>query len=203
MPTTVANIITYVDALKPNPYTDSQKLAWINKVEEAVKLNVMKTFKATSIQRLADTATYDLPAGVSFHDIDKAFIDGVPVRKIDYRSYLVTENEELGVYEYSSTKIGISPVPTSSDESSDPRLRIVYLEQFTPYSATSSNVQLQKEQHKSIYEWYLFAMIDLFNEDFDKYNNSMQQYNAAFSELENWYQSRQPIDTNLKAKNIW
>lgn len=203
MATTIANVITYVDALKPNPYSDAQKLAWINKVEESVKLKIVKTFKQSNIQRLADTATYDLPNGVVFHDIDKAFIDGVLVPKIDYRSYLTIENEEIGIYEYSSTKIGISPVPTADDESDDPRLIIVYLEQYTPASSTSSNVQLQKETHRSIYEFYLFAMIDFFNEDYDKYNNMMQQFNASFQELENWYESRRPKDGGLKVKNIW
>lgn len=39
--TTIAEVIARVDALKPNVFTDSQKIEWLNKVESTIQTDIL------------------------------------------------------------------------------------------------------------------------------------------------------------------
>lgn len=41
--------------------------------------------------------------------------------------------------------------------------------------------------HDSIYDHWLFAMIDYANGEYDKYQNSMEQYNAHYDSFKHWF----------------
>ncbi len=45
---------------------------------------------------------------------------------------------------------------------------------------------LANPPHDDIYYKYLIAMIDFFNGEYDKYANTVEMFNAAFSEFSRW-----------------
>lgn len=53
--------------------------------------------------------------------------------------------------------------------------------------------------HDKLYISYLCAMIDFANGEYGKYQNSMQMFNAEFSEFMRWFAaSYRPADTNME-----
>ena len=41
--------------------------------------------------------------------------------------------------------------------------------------------------YDSIYRWYLFAMLDFANAEYDKYQNELVMFNSAYSAFKKWY----------------
>lgn len=198
---TVKDIIDYVDLLKPNAYTDAQKLVWFNRLEQDVKRTVMKNFIKSDIARVKDTAIYDLPAGVVFEDIDTVFFDKIPVEKLDQRSYIDTVSNVRGYYKTTAGKLGIQPSPNVSDDSGTYGIRLVYLENLTPFTATSGTL-LIPDQFKDVYEFYLISKIEFFNKEYEAYTNTSSMFNAAWNDFANWYKGKQPVNVNLKVINL-
>lgn len=204
---TLRTIIDEVNALKTNSYTDAQKLIWINEVEQDVKEQIVRTFLFSEVQRIAGTTEYDLPNGVVFEDIEEVFFNGKAVDKLDQRSYLEdSDSGDIGFYKTSAGKLGINPAPAVSDDSSNPGVRISYLDTFTAYTSANSygtSVLLTKPKHLRVYRFYLLAQIDLHNEEYENYNNKMLQFNSAWKEFADWYSSRQPVNKSAVVRNIW
>lgn len=46
---------------------------------------------------------------------------------------------------------------------------------------------LVKPPHDEIYRYYLYAMIDFANGEYDKFENSMTMYNAKLETFNNWF----------------
>ena len=56
--------------------------------------------------------------------------------------------------------------------------------------------------HDKLYLSYLYAMIDFANGEYGKYQNSMQMFNAEFSEFMRWFANMyRPADTNLEKED--
>ena len=55
------------------------------------------------------------------------------------------------------------------------------------YSKHENTTMMAKPPHDKIYTVYLCAMIDFHNGEYDKYQNTMQMFNAYFSEYMRWY----------------
>ncbi len=56
--------------------------------------------------------------------------------------------------------------------------------------------------HDKLYPSYLCATIDFANGEYGKYENSMQMFNAEFSEFMRWFaETYRPADTNLERKD--
>ena len=77
-------------------------------------------------------------------------------------------------------------------------------EAFIPYTQGDENKELSlPTPYDDIYVYYLMAMIDFANSDYDKYANDMSMFNSKFEEYSKYY-----IRTNTKKetthfKNIW
>lgn len=71
--------------------------------------------------------------------------------------------------------------------------------EFTGYTeATNMDTELVvKEPYTDLYKYYLFSMIDMHNEEYDRYQNSSQMFNAAYQDFANyWYRThrgKQPM----------
>ena len=74
--TTLAEVISRVDALKPNAFTNEQKTEWINKVESAVQTEIMDVLPENLV-------VYDYET-----DHDKELLVTLPHRDI-YDRYLM------------------------------------------------------------------------------------------------------------------
>ena len=205
---TIREQIDYVNALKTNTFTDTQKLGWINEVEQSVKEEVMRTFLSTSIQRIANTSEYSLPTGVVFEDIETVYFNGKEADKLDQRSFLDgTTSGDTGYFKpTTSNKIAVNPTPTVSDDSATPLVKVIYLEKFTPYTSSNSygtTLLITKPQHLKVYTFYLMAQMALHNKEYEDYNNQIIQFNSAWKDFANWYMSRQPVSKSAVVRNIW
>ena len=61
--------------------------------------------------------------------------------------------------------------------------------EWEPYTEnTNTSIQLLvPEPYADIYEYYLAAMIDRWNGEYNRYNNEIDQFNEAFSMYGNYY----------------
>ena len=69
------------------------------------------------------------------------------------------------------------------------------------YETDHDAVLLVRPPHDKLYLYYLTAMIDFANGEYDKYQNSMQMFNAAFGSFMRWYAQRyRPADSDDPAE---
>ena len=55
-----------------------------------------------------------------------------------------------------------------------------------------------REPHDNLYLYYIMSQIDLHNLEYDKYNNSVQQFNTAYKDFDLfWHRNRRPVQTVL------
>ena len=124
---TVKKVIEYVDGIKPNAFTNAQKVRWLNEVEGMVQTEVLLL---------------------------------APAEVVAY-----AWNEE------------------SEDETSPADDRDTELLVYAP--------------HDKLYGSYLTAMIDFANGEYDKYQNSMELFNAQWGEFMRWFAlTYRPADTH-------
>lgn len=71
---------------------------------------------------------------------------------------------------------------------------------FNGYDKYSMNTELLIDgPYADIYENYIYAMIDFANQETERYNNSMNMFNARFKEFENyWNRKYLPNSRHLK-----
>lgn len=118
----IGEALQFVDSVKPNAYTEEQKLRWLNDCEGMVQTQVL-LFAPVEI------ACYSLPG--------------------DRDTELLVEK---------------------------------------PYD--------------KLYLSYLYAMIDFANGEYNKYQNSMQMFNAEFSEFMRWFAGiYRPADTDVERED--
>lgn len=80
------HVIDTVDRLKPNAYTGEDKLSWISDVETKIRTEIIKTFGSAYIDIVPGVSTYQLPTGVTYHDIEYVFLDGKKIDKLIFAS---------------------------------------------------------------------------------------------------------------------
>lgn len=67
-------------------------------------------------------------------------------------------------------------------------------DQYTPIEVgDTERVLLAPEPHTAVYRWWLYAMIDMTAEDYEKYQNDMQLFNAAWEAYHGWYLRTHPV----------
>ena len=58
---------------------------------------------------------------------------------------------------------------------------------FMPYEAGEEAVLIVPEPYCGMYVKFLFCQIDLYNSEIDRYNNSAELFNAAFSDYQSYF----------------
>ena len=170
----IKDIIIALNEVKPNPYSSTVKLDWVNHVEGAAWNEV---FKYTSIATLVKVnGIYNLPAGVSFNNIVDIYVDGDPIGKVATPS-------TTGYLRNSNTSIIIYPVTTDTVE-------LVYLQPFVAHTSIEDAV-LIPEPYSKVYWQYISAMVDVFNKETKNYDNSVGLYNASFKEFMDWWRDKE------------
>lgn len=111
----IKKLFRYVDSVKPNAFSDEDKLVWLNEIEDRVQLDVMLRWPGEVVQ-------YSLP-----------------------------EDEE--------TELLLEP------------------------------------PHTAVYRYWLQAMIDFENGEYDKYQNTSEMYNEAWNTFVAWFaETYRPAD---------
>lgn len=178
----ISDIIARFDALKPNKYSATVKLGWINHVDGAVWNELYKYTGFSNIMRLKDVAAYALPAGVDFNLVTNVFVDGEEIFLITFKDF-----ETTGYYRGADGKLNIYPIPTVADSVAG--LREVHKLPFVPHVSIDEDIYIPAPFDK-VYDDYLTAMVDKYNQEMDKYQNSMNFYNASFDEYADFYRGR-------------
>lgn len=200
---TPSALITYIATKKPHGYGNQDVLDWINEVELDAGLYVDPAYIRYEIQRIAAQDEYDLPAGVTVSDVNDVYSDGIRLPHLDARAADV-----YGWWKGSTTaKIVIYPEPTTTDASDDKGLAVVY--RSRPSAKLLANITTDTlslpDQHKFVYVYYIFAQIDMCNQDMDSYSNSMVLYNSAMQAYREAVKREQP-ETPLQKSgfiNAW
>lgn len=212
----IADIITFIDTLKPNKYEDSIKVVWLNEVEGRVQSEIL----------WSDTI-------ITYSDTDMATVPLVPAphNKL-YRSYLLAKTEftngeydkykeSMLVFEtqfaeykkwytknYIATDGSIADILSYADtlkpNNYDSSLKISWIstlegriqieimliavDAIVTYSETElSTIPLVPAPYNELYKLYLLAMMDLYGEDYKKYQQSIALFNDLLREYTGWY----------------
>ncbi|MEE1013397.1 MAG: hypothetical protein U0L92_03685 [Clostridia bacterium] len=81
-------VIEMADMFCPNPYTLEEKLRWCDEVTASIRRDIKKVY--TTIETtVSSPEDIQLPDNLSFEDVEVAYLNGQPMDKLDFRSFLV------------------------------------------------------------------------------------------------------------------
>jgi len=189
----ISDIIDTVDELRPNNrYSDTQKIKWVSLLDQKIRAEVVKNYGIETISRVQDQSAYTIPEGVTFDNIVKVFFDGHEVPKIDPTSF-----EKSGYWLNADGEFAIYPTPAASDSTAG--IRIIHLIIPAAYTEDTETV-FAPDPYAEMYQWYIFAQMDLFDRNYDDYNNSITMFNSKFDEYAKFYRRTAPIN-NVTSRN--
>lgn len=110
MSTTVSAFITDLDSKKPNSFTDTNKVSWVNDVELDIYENIYKEYRFQFYNRVKNKYKYTMPSGALWDDIFTVTVDGTPYKKRG----IADSNKQKSFY-YDGSALNIYPVPTVND----------------------------------------------------------------------------------------
>ena len=175
----ISAIITRIDELKPNAYTATTKLGWINHVDGAVWNEIYKYTGFSDVMRQTGIAAHALPVGVDFSLVTNVYVDGEEIFPITFKDF-----ETTGYYRGTDGKLNIYPVPTANDVTAG--LRIVYRLPFVPHVAATEEAYMPVPFDKA-YDDYTAAMVDKYDQQPESYTNNVNYYNNGMKEYAAWY----------------
>lgn len=185
----ISELITYIDAVKPNSFTTDTKVLWLNEVEGLFMADVM-LLDTEDIQtyHYVYSSTYTT-AGISFPTEETMLLPersdfhiGGTVVVADLVTHAAnnsaTEREILDISDDGLTL-------TFADDTFTVGLALDSAGTLT-FDGSLTEL-LVPPPHDNIYRTYLGAMIDYANGEYDRYNNSMILFNKQFGSLTAWY----------------
>ena len=168
---TVAKVIAEVDRLFPNPYTDAEKMNWIN---DAIIENYLWTMEAKTetIATVADQSDYDIPSDCRFDSIKIVKVDGEyhypqivdGYQNIQSRRYYQTDEE----------KLGINPAPQESGLD----IFLKYIQKPALVSSTSDTIPFVEGTDHVVIYWVMIKAAFGMQDD-ASVNNYTIKYNDA------------------------
>lgn len=182
----IQKIIDYIDGIKPNPYTEEDKVMWLNEVEGVIQTDVLLRGPADIVTYFyrslwegegivfADDATLILPDPAVVHKGGRVTLSGLTVALGNELIEAVVEAVEEGgrVLKFAPgtfSKVGVT-------ETAEAMLEF-----------DGSNTELLAEApFQKLYYTYLMAMIDLMNGDYSKYQNAMTLFNSHLTCYSRW-----------------
>lgn len=187
---TLKELITRVDAIKPNAFDEVAKTAWINEVEGLVQTEVM-LLSAQDVTPYVYKSTYK-KAGIVFVDDKTIRLPSKP--DMVAGGYVKLEDFETYADNNTATPIQLKKVVGTD---------LVFADgTFTSYNLGEEKNDAEIEfdgsefellvppPHDKIYWVYLSALIDFANGEYNKYENTMQMFNAYFGEYLRWYATK-------------
>lgn len=114
----IQSVIDYVNRVKPNSYSTTDKVEWIGDLDTSVSTEVMKKYYFAELTTTPGETIYPLPDGVEYEDIEAVYFDGKEVDKLDFRSY-ISASDKINV-------VDDKPIA----------IKIVYLVDFDRYRNT-------------------------------------------------------------------
>lgn len=164
---TINELLTEVDDLKPNLYDDRQKIKWINQVEGRIIKEILETHEPDK-----ELEEQNLLQGERTEDTESS---GDVEETEDAEG---AENTENGPSKEETGWKLVKPME---------KRRPVY--EFKGYNEeTNMDTELiAKEPYTDLYKFYLISMINLYNEEYDRYQNAAMLFNNAYQDYANYY----------------
>lgn len=197
----VSEILSNVDELCPNAFSNKMKIGWINDLEKYLFQEVIKDIHE-HVQNLVESqAAYDMD-GYTFAAIKDLYVNSRRHTKKGINNY---ESQYYSFYEKNG-KINLYPVPTTSVTDG---LKVYYL--TLPTDKTVSGASQEDlaltgiyDNCKDLYQFYVMAQIAYHQKEYDDYNNHSLRYNRELLNLQSYLRGTQPdTQTDCQVKNYW
>lgn len=183
---TIQTLFDYVDEIKPNAFSDDTKLVWLNEVEGQVQTEVFLLNEREVVEyNLSATVTTpitfpdDHTMGIADKDVLKKFRPGGLLTFSPGSPYAANAKTDIAIQGVNADGL-LFPEGTFSVTGDT--------EVSTELTFDGSTSELLVEPpHSKLYAEYLMARIDYANGEYDKYQNSMQMFNAFWGEFMRWF----------------
>lgn len=184
---TLKECFDYVDEIKPNAFSNATKTIWLNEVEGMVQTEIFLWAEAEVFEyhwSAEETTPITFPNDHTIGIADKSVL-----RKFRPGGKL-TNLAPGGIYaanaKTSITIQGVNADGLAFPEGSFPAIGTT--ERSTLLTFDGSGCELLAEPpHCKLYPEYIIARIDYANGEYDKYDNTMQMFNAFWGEFSRWF----------------
>ncbi len=183
---TIKALFDYVDEIKPNAFSDATKTVWLNEVEGMVQTEAFLWHDSECFQyRYAAQVS----AAISFPDDHTMGFSDLTVLKYFRPGGKLTFTPGSPYAGNAKTNIAIQGVGANGLLFAENSFSATgTTEVTTPLTYDGSGVELLVEPpHSKLYAEYIMARIDYANGEYDKYDNTMQMFNAFWGEFMRWF----------------
>lgn len=183
----IKELITFVDDIKPNAFSNDTKTMWINEIEGKLQTDVFLMAVEDIMQyRYEDL---QIPASVYFPDdhtmvftFSPRFTQGGKIKISGLTEYPDNNsNEEREILNVSADGLMVTFDEGAFEDTGDVPDSCVI-----DYDGKDIEL-LVNPPHDKLYRSYLTAMIDYANGEYDKYQNTMQMFNEHYNEFVRWF----------------
>ena len=183
---TLQNLFDYIDEIKPNAFSNDTKTVWLNEVEGMVQTDVFMLNDHDVIEynwsaSVSTPVTFpdDHTLGIADKSVLAQFRHGGRVTFSPGSPY--TGNAKTGIVIRGVNADGLLFAPGSFATTGGTAVT-------TTLTYDCGNISpLVDAPYNKIYAEYILARIDYANGEYDKYQNSMQMFNAFWGEFTRWF----------------
>jgi hypothetical protein len=164
--------INHLDAVKPNGYSQTEKIRWLSTLDGIVKAEIIDN-----------------------HEIKVEFVENKTTGKLDLYVFdkLIDSFDVIAKGEYKSEKTGL--IFTDKQKMIEAACAF---NGYTENTALTTEL-LIPHPYDEVYIRWLESQIDYANGEYGKYNNSMAMYNTAYVAFQNYYnRTHMPIGKKFK-----
>lgn len=181
---TIQEIIEKADELKPNPFSYEQKTRWISDIEGQIQAEVhliapadivtylwKKEVTVTGL-RFTSSRTAELRDDPGFPDYGKVTFSGLTAYEGNNGTYALRNRAGNKLFFDEGTFV-------FGDAAEEGEAVVTY---------DGSGVEtICGPPHEKIYIYYLLAMMDFHNGEYDRYANTMEMFNRFYSAYCKWF----------------
>ena len=182
----IRELFDYIDEIKPNAFSNDTKTVWLNEVEGMVQTEafLLSEKEIVEYRWSADVTTPvtfpdDRTLGIADKTVLQQFRPGGKLTFTPPAPY--ADNAKTGIVIQGFNADGLL-FPAGSF----PTLGSVAASTELSYDGSSIKL-LVEPPHSKLYAEYVMARIDYANGEYDKYENSMQMFNAFWGEFMRWF----------------
>ena len=183
---TIKQLFDYIDEIKPNAFSNATKTVWLNEVEGMVQTEI---FLLSEREVFEYRYAAEVSAPISFPDDHTMGFSDLTVMRNFRPGGKLTFSPGSPYAANAKTNIAIQGVGTNGllfPENSFSSTGTA--EVTTTLAYDGKDVELLVEPpHSKLYAEYVMARIDYANGEYDKYDNSMQMFNAFWGEFSRWF----------------
>ena len=183
---TIKQLFDYIDEIKPNAFSNATKTVWLNEVEGMVQTEI---FLLSEREVFEYRYAAEVSAPISFPDDRTMGFSDLTVMRNFRPGGKLTFSPGAPYSDNAKTGIVIQGVNADGLVFADGSFAdIGTTEVTTELSFDGSCMELLVEPpHSKLYAEYVMARIDYANGEYDKYENSMQMFNAFWGEFSRWF----------------